>query len=120
VSGTAEDLNDLLTRIAYKIVPRLINLTGGTDHLLARIRMAVRLRAALDREIESLVVVGRSRDPAALLDEVLADASLSPARFPTWQEIGEALGVSAQAAHRKYGSRRTKQPASAGNVQSDH
>ena len=103
MAGITEDFDSHLRRVAMKIAPALIKQEGGPDGLLARIRMAARFRAALDREIESLVVTGQPNDPGpALLDEVLGTDIVSPAR-PTWQEIGEALGVSAQAAHRKYG-----------------
>ncbi len=71
--------------------------------------MAVRLRNAVDDHIRSMVVA-RSTDNEAerLLDETLGAL---PSRF-TWKELGEALGVSAQAAHRKYGAAAREREAS--------
>jgi hypothetical protein len=62
--------------------------------------MAVRLRNAVDDRIAFMVVSGTTSKAEWLLDQTLGAPS---PRRPTWKEIGEALGVSAQAAHRKYG-----------------
>jgi hypothetical protein len=62
--------------------------------------MAVRLRNAVDDHIRTMVVTGAAASNAeSLLDQVLG----TPSPRLTWRELGEALGVSAQAAHRKYG-----------------
>ena len=106
----AEDFENFLGRITRKLIPRLRVINGElpaedqpaedrTGHLLAELRMAVRLRAALDDHIRLLVVARASTRAESLLDETLG----VPLPRPTWKEIGEALGVSAQAAHRKYG-----------------
>lgn len=109
-----ESFDDFLARIVRRLVPRLIvidaELSAGdegrslaedyTPDLLAELRMAVRLRSAVDDQIR-MMVVGRSTSRAeALLDETLG----VPLPRLTWKELGEALGVSAQAAHRKYGA----------------
>jgi hypothetical protein len=110
-----ESFEDFLGRVVRKAIPRLLVINGelpDEDDLqaqddeydvafpLAELRMAVQLRNAIDDYIR-LVVVGRATSRAeSLLDEALG-APLP--RRPTWKEIGEALGVSAQAAHRKYG-----------------
>jgi hypothetical protein len=84
-------------------VPPEVRELGRKDQLLAQIRMAVHLRTAVNQYIEERIVFGG--DPA---DVLLADipafkrvTDTNP-RQRTWQEFGEALGVSAQAAHRKY------------------
>ena len=61
--------------------------------------MAVRLRKAVDEHIRLMVVTCATSKAESLLDQTLGSA---PPRL-TWKELGEALGVSAQAAHRKYG-----------------
>jgi hypothetical protein len=109
-----ESFDDFLARTVRKLIPRLLMINGetpadddeddrpGEDHiadLLVQLRMAVRLRSAVDDHIRVMVVTS-SASEQALLDEVLG---VPPPPRPTWQEIGEALGVSAQAAHRKYG-----------------
>lgn len=60
--------------------------------------MATRFREAIDRQISSLIRSG-TYELEAVLDVVLGG---SPYERPTWKEIGEALGATAQAAHRKY------------------
>lgn len=69
------------------------------EELLAKIRMANRIRQALDQHIHELIVYGNDQ-PNAVLNEALGGSSTRP----TWKEIGIALGVSAQAANRKYGN----------------
>lgn len=94
-----ESIDQLLERFARKAIPRLVEAEGGPTGLLADIRMAARLREAIDRQISSLICSGKY-ELEAVLDEIL---ERSPPKRPTWKEIGEALGVTAQAAHRKYG-----------------
>jgi hypothetical protein len=110
-----ESFDDFLARIVRRLVPRLIvidaELSAGDDggsspaedytpDLLAELRMAVRLRNAVDDQIRMMVVVRSTSRAEALLDETLG----APLPHLTWKELGEALGVSAQAAHRKYGA----------------
>jgi hypothetical protein len=92
-----ETIDQFLGRFARKAIPRLVE-EGGPRGLLAEIRMAARLREAIDRQISSLIRSGMYESEAEL-DDVLGG---SPYERPTWKEIGEALGVTAQAAHRKY------------------
>ncbi len=93
-----ETFDGLLRRVARKAIQRLVQEEGGATGLLAEIRMAARLREAIDRQITSLIASGTSDIREALLDDVLGSSYTRP----TWREIGEALGVTAQAAHRKY------------------
>ena len=79
-------------------------------YLLAELRMAVRLRTAVDDHIRFMVVARATSKAESLLDETLG----APMPRPTWKEIGEALGVSAQAAHRKYGETARANEASRG------
>jgi hypothetical protein len=73
--------------------PDLHELEDETDPRLAQIRMAVYLRTAVDQHIAQLI------RPSGFLMEVL---EIEPEPRPTWKALGKALGVSAQAAHRKY------------------
>ena len=105
-----ESFEDFLARVVYRLIPRLRVINGelpaeddddqdDVARLLAELRMAVRLRTALDDHIRFMVVARAFSEAESLLDETLG----VPLPRPTWKEIGEALGVSAQAAHRKYG-----------------
>ena len=119
-----ESLDDFLTRIVRKLIPRLLVISGElpaeeaevdlrtaddeadplaadeVEGVLMHLRMAVRLRDAVDSRIRYMVVTGTASGEELLLDELLG---ASPSQRATWKELGEALGVSAQAAHRKYG-----------------
>jgi hypothetical protein len=113
-----ESFDSFLARAVRKLLPRLLALEGelpaeegagsrpAQDHipdLLAELRMATRLRNAVDDHIRLMVVTCATTSKAeSLLDQMLGIPS--PARF-TWKELGQALGVSAQAAHRKYGEK---------------
>jgi hypothetical protein len=111
MSELAESIDSALERITRRLIQRLVQAEGGPTGLLAEIRMAALIRRAIDEQISSLIISGQySTD--ALLDDILAE----PPERPTWREIGEALGVSAQAAQRKYGPavrryQRQRQPA---------
>jgi hypothetical protein len=122
-----ESFESFLARVVRKSIPRLRVINGElpaedadgdgppaedeTAYLLAELRMAVRLRNAVDDQIRLMVVAHVTSKAESLLDEALG-ASLP--RRPTWKEIGEALGVSAQAAHRRYGGASRVQQASRG------
>jgi hypothetical protein len=110
-----ESLDSYLARVVRRLVERLtddprIPAWGVLDGLdpatmndypqLAEIRLAVEVRKALDRQLHDLVIYG-SEKHEALLNELLGDPDDTPKL--TWKEIGSALGVSAQAAHHKYG-----------------
>jgi hypothetical protein len=113
-----ESFDEFLARTVRKLVPRLLVIDcemGGqpaqddAPDLLAELRMAVRLRNAVDDHIRFMVVARSTGSEAErLLDETLGAL---PPRF-TWKELGEALGVSAQAAHRKYGAAAREREAS--------
>jgi hypothetical protein len=110
-----ESFDDFLARVVRRLVPRLIVIDGelggqpAEDDLLAELRMAVRLRNAVDEHIRFMVVARSTGSEAErLLDDTLGAL---PARL-TWKELGEALGVSAQAAHRKYGAAAREREAS--------
>lgn len=113
-----ESFEDSLARTVRRLVPRLIEIDGelggqpaqdDAPDLLAELRMAVRLRNAVDEHIRSMVVARSTGSQAErLLDEMLG---ARPPRI-TWKELGEALGVSAQAAHRKYGAEAREREAS--------
>lgn len=109
-----ESFDNFLARTVRRLVPRLLaiddELSAGGDQgsqparddipdLLAELRMAVRLRKAVDDHIRLMVVTGATSGAEDLLDQTLG----IPSPRLTWKELGEALGVSAQAAHRKYG-----------------
>jgi hypothetical protein len=81
-------------------VPPDLRELGRINPLLAEIGMAAQLRAAVDQYLVHLIVY--RGDPRQTELEALT-GKVSPR--PTWKEIGKALGVSAQAAHRKYGDR---------------
>jgi hypothetical protein len=113
-----ESFDEFLARTVRKLVPRLLVIDGelgdqpnqdDAPDLLAELRMAVRLRNAVDDQIRSMVVAHSTGSEAErLLDETLG---ARPPRL-TWKELGEALGVSAQAAHRKYGAAAREREAS--------
>ena len=70
------------------------------DPRLAEIGMAVRIREGIDRYLYEVIVFGvieKDRVPP-LLTEVTGETHPP---LLTWKDIGEALGVSAQAANRK-------------------
>jgi hypothetical protein len=61
--------------------------------------MAVQLRAAFDAVVSRLIMYGLGDS----LEIVQNSTTSDQARLrPTWHDIGQALGVSGQAAHRKY------------------
>jgi len=103
-----EGFDNFLLRVTRRAVSRLVVLEetetpasatddGSThDPLLAKIRMAARLRRALNEHIYDLIVHGQDRTEVLLAEDAHGDR-------PTWKEIGDALGISAQAAHHKYG-----------------
>ncbi|MED7927874.1 hypothetical protein SMD20_26685 [Nonomuraea sp. LP-02] len=93
-----EDFDIFLTRITRKLAARLVALEKGEEaDVLAKIDMSKRLMRALEDQICLLVLHGVDDRGDVPLNE-------PPRRPHTWKEIGEALGVSAQAAQRKYGS----------------
>lgn len=109
-----ESFDAFLVRTVRKLIPRLLTIDGelatgddeasqpakdGTPNLLAELRMAVRLREAVDEHIRVMVVTSATSEAESLLDQALG----GPSSRLTWKELGQALGVSAQAAHRKYG-----------------
>ena len=109
-----ESFEAYLARVVRRLIPRLLvinaELSARDDedsspaedyapNLLAELRMAVRLRNAVDDHIRLMVVTRATSKAESLLDATLG----APLPRLTWKEIGEALGVSAQAAHRKYG-----------------
>ena len=108
-----ESFEDFLARVVRRLVSRLVisgavpaeDSEGGRPadgyipDLLAELRMAVRLRNAVDDRIRTMVVTSAASNAESLLDQVLG----APSPRPTWKELGKALGVSAQAAHKKYG-----------------
>lgn len=101
-----ESFDAFLLRVARRAVTRLVfedtgmsipaDEDGSKHDLLAKIWMATRLRGALDEHIHDLIVYGKDRRAAMVTGSATGDR-------PTWKEIGNALGVSPQAAHRKYG-----------------
>jgi hypothetical protein len=91
----AEMSDQYLLVVARRLILRLVREEPPSWGLLAEIHMAVRLRRAIDWQLSSLITRGTYEDDP--------EARLAPPKRPTWKEIGEALGVSAQAAHRKYG-----------------
>jgi hypothetical protein len=91
----AETSDQFLLGVARRLALRLVQEEQESWGLLAEIHMAVRLRRAIDWQLNSLITQGTYEDDP--------EARLAPPKRPTWKEIGEALGVSAQAAHRKYG-----------------
>jgi hypothetical protein len=74
----------------HKLARRVVSDSGGT-----RLRALADIRAAAELAIAQQVA--GPVDAEQLLDEVL----IGPERR-TWVQIGEELGVSAQAAQRKY------------------
>ena len=116
MDGDPESLDSYLARVARRLLERLLEdpriahwgVLEGLDSTsedryaqLAKIRLAVQVRKALDKQLSELIAYGGDKREA-LLDEVLGGPTIEK---PTWKEIGDALGVSAQAAHHKYGLR---------------
>jgi len=116
MDGAPESLEAYLARVVVRLVERLLEdpripAWGALGELdpastawydqLARIRLAAQVRRALDKHLGDLIVYG-NEPRMALLDQVLNDEPMSDKRA-TWRQIGDALGVSAQAAHHKYG-----------------
>lgn len=114
MDGARESLEAYLARVVRLLLERLIEdpsnprwgvLDGidptSTDRYtqLAKIRMAVQVRKALDKHLGEIITHGADRREA-LLNEVLGEPMT--VKKTTWKEIGDALGVSAQAANRKY------------------
>ncbi|MEU3229644.1 hypothetical protein [Nocardiopsis alba] len=99
----AEDVEEMLKRFAKKAPRRLAELEGRSGRL-AEINMAVRIKEALEGRIRELI----HGDAEDLLGEVLGE----PHQRPTWREVGEAMGISAQAAHSKYRVRGVGDPES--------
>lgn len=82
-----------------RLARRAVIYSGGT-----RLRALADIRAAVEASIQAEIDVGDrggATDAEVLLERVMGGA------LPrlTWRQIGEDLGVSAQAAHRKYGPR---------------
>jgi hypothetical protein len=115
-----ERFDDFLRRLARRAVVRLVTEETGTplppavqaskNDVLAKIRMGARLRRALDEHIYDLVVYGYDRRVAM----IISVAGIEQGDRPTWKEIGDALGTSPQAAHRKYGEAARANEASRG------
>lgn len=120
-----ESFENFLARIVRRLVPRLLAIDGEMSagdgegsqpaqddipDMLAELRMAVRLRKAVDDQIRFMVVTCATSKAESLLDQALG----IPSPRLTWKELGEALGVSAQAAHRKYGEEAREYEASRG------
>lgn len=87
-------------------VPLGVHELGKRHPALAKIGMAAHLRDAVDLYLAQLVLNGNTLGEA-LLAEVSNTGNTksdtkSKSHRVTWKDIGEALGVSAQAAHRKY------------------
>lgn len=97
-----EDFGVFIDRVMRRLVARLLELQGrDSDDVLARIEMSKRLTRTLDTHVRLLVHHGVDRAEDLLLLQV--ENRDLPTRSHTWKDIGEALGVSAQAAQRKYG-----------------
>jgi hypothetical protein len=109
-----ENFDDYLDRVVRRLVERLTQErkqdvwreNGPPDmddddrlDLLTKIKMGALLRDAVDEHLRDLIVYGCDRT-VAFLNSTLDS---TPGVRPTWKEIGRALGISAQAAHRKYG-----------------
>jgi hypothetical protein len=110
-----ESFEAFLARTVRRLIPRLLVINGeqatGDEEdglpaegygaaLAAQLQMAVRVRNTVDDHIRFMVVTGATSNEESLLDEALG----APPPRLTWKEIGDALSVSAQAAHRKYGA----------------
>jgi hypothetical protein len=112
----SENFDRFLLRVVRQAIPRLIKIEDGPppeddkEFLLASLRMGTLLRAAVDQHIHDMVVTAGTDRADVLLSRVLG----LPEIELTWKEIGEALGVSAQAVHRKYAKDRATWPASGG------
>jgi hypothetical protein len=108
-----ESFETYLARVVRRLVERLVEdprithsgVLEGFDRTsaersnqLAKIRLAVQVRKALEEHLGNLIAYG-SDGGETFLYEILDE----PRTTATWKEIGDALGVSAQAAHHKYG-----------------
>ncbi|GIH93902.1 hypothetical protein ACFFMN_15875 [Planobispora siamensis] len=102
-----EDFPSYLARITRLLVTRLVIAEGNEVTLLAQINMTARLIHQLERHLRLLIVAETDHPAEALLDEVLNPENPRE-RSLTWKEVGDALGVSPQAAHRKYAPKAEK------------
>jgi hypothetical protein len=85
-----------LRTVIGRLARRIVIDSGGT-----KLRALADIRAAVEANIRDEIHGGGAIGAEELLDRVSYGAN--PER--TWRQIGEDLGVSAQAAHRKYGPR---------------
>ncbi|TYB50488.1 hypothetical protein FXF51_56115 [Nonomuraea sp. PA05] len=97
-----ESFDAFLSRVTEKLVIRLLAIEGSEADVLEQIRMTKVLIRQLEEQLRLLILHGNARRVEILLHEAI-NGQL-PSRPHTWKEIGEALGVSAQAAQRKYAS----------------
>ena len=99
-----EGFDRYLIRFVQDSIPRLRVASGELptqNYVLDDLRMATRLRNAVDAYIRLMMVTRAASKTESFLFKTPGGP---PPPRPTWKEIGEALGVSAQAAHRKYGA----------------
>ncbi|GGQ25229.1 hypothetical protein [Streptosporangium pseudovulgare] len=101
MSEITEDFESFLKRITQKLVIRLVATEGNEPTLINQINMTARLIGHFEQHQRTLVSRGTSRDEESHLDKMLHGDD-RPDRPYTWKEVGQALGVSGQAAHRKY------------------
>lgn len=77
-----------------RLALRIVRDSGGT-----KLRALADIRAAVESNTWTCIRLGS--DPEDILERAGGWKEM-----PTWREIGEDLGVSAQAAHRKYSSKK--------------
>jgi len=72
--------------------------TGGDDFDALRARFLV----VLDRPLDALLIIAETRATLTRLETLLVGEARRT--HASWAEIGSALGISRQAAHRRHGS----------------
>ena len=101
MADITESFQAFLARVTRRLVARLVVAEGNEVTLLNQINMTARMIRQLERHLRLLITAETDHPAEAFLDETL-NPGIPMKRSLTWKEVGDALEVSPQAAHRKY------------------